>query len=170
MSSCRGLLHRSSSQRSWISNALNTSSDVEPALKSAAGEECRQAAGADYIRSFSWQPDFSNQNWTLLLLPVISSYYIDDARIPQPVLFNGQDRATYGSRRASLKRAQRTSLVLVIIATIFFLIGLATAAAAVVFPPGLTLGALSILLAFLVSIGAIIPLATVWLFNRNQSA
>ena len=105
MSSCRGLLHRSSSQRSWISNALNTSSDVEPALKSAAGEECRQAAGADYIRSFSWQPDFSNQNWTLLLMPVVSSYYIDDARIPQPVLFNGQDRATYGSRRASLKRA-----------------------------------------------------------------
>jgi hypothetical protein len=103
-------------------------------------------------------------------MPVVSSYYIDDARIPQPVLFNGQDRATYGSRRASLKRAQRTSLVLVIIATIFFLIGLATAAAAVVFPPGLTLGALSILLAFLVSIGAIIPLATVWLFNRNQSA
>ena len=145
-------------------------SDAEPTLKSAAGEECRLASGADHIRGFSWQPDFSNQNWTLLLLPVISSFYLDDAGKAQSVLMNGQDGATFGVRRASLKRAQRMSLVLSILAAILFIIGLVIAAATVVFPPGLTLGALAVLFAFLLGIGAIIPLAIVWWFNRNQSA
>jgi len=142
--------------------------DTKPALQTAAAEECRQAAAADYLRHFSWQAEFNQQNWSLLLLPVYSAYYFDDEQKPQPVFINGQNGKVFGMRRASPKRAQRQTITLLIIAAVLFLLSLAAAAASIFLPPILALGILGIVAAMLVGLSAIIPIATVWWFNRKQ--
>ena len=48
--------------------------------------------------------------WTLLLLPLLSAYYLDDEGAPQAVYINGQNGTISGVRRSSMKRAQRASL------------------------------------------------------------
>ena len=143
--------------------------DAKPAFQEAAVEECRQAASADYLRHFSWQAEFQKQNWTLLLQPVYMTYYLDDKNQPQPVLLHGQSGKISGLRRASSKRAQRTTITLLVTATVLFLISLAVATASIFLPPALAIGVLGIVAALLVGLGALIPLATVWWFNRNQA-
>ena len=59
--------------------------EAQLALQNTAAEERRQAAKADHLRQFAWQPEFENQNWTLLLMPLYTSFYLDDERQPQPV-------------------------------------------------------------------------------------
>lgn len=144
-------------------------SDAKPAFQAAAAEECRQAAAADYLRHFSWQAEFNKQNWTLLLLPVYTTYYLDDENIPQPVLLHGQSGKISGLRRASLKRAQRVAITLLVVAAVLFLISLAVATASIFLPPALAIGVLGIVAALLVGLGAVIPVTTVWWFNRNQA-
>jgi hypothetical protein len=143
--------------------------DAKPAFQEAAVEECRLAACADYLRHFSWQAEFQKQNWTLLLLPVYSTYYLDDENRPQPVLLHGQSGKISGLRRASSKRAQRTTITLLVIAAVLFLISLAVTTAAIFLPPALAIGVLGIVAALLVGLGGLIPLATVWWFNRGQT-
>jgi hypothetical protein len=143
-------------------------SDAKPALQSAAADECRQAAGADHIRQFSWNPEYHNQNWTLLLLPLYTTYYQDDQGQPQAVLVNGQSGQISGRRRASMKRAQRTALGILIASIILFLISLGIAALAVALPILLALGVIGLVLALLLGLGAIYPLASVWWFNGNH--
>ncbi|MGB2911751.1 MAG: hypothetical protein WBB55_14300, partial [Anaerolineales bacterium] len=58
--------------------------EATPAIQTAAAEECRQAAGADHIRQFSWKPQYSNNNWTLMLLPLYTTYYLDAEKVAQP--------------------------------------------------------------------------------------
>ncbi len=144
-------------------------SDAKPAFQEAAVEECRQAAGADYLRHFSWQADFQKQNWTLLLMPVYSTYYLDDENRPQPVLLHGQSGKISGLRRASSNHAQRTTITLLVIAAVMFLISLAVATTSIFLPPALAIGVLGIVAALLVGLGALIPIATVWWFNRSQT-
>lgn len=147
---------------------LDAWNDVKPTLQSAAAEECRQASAADHIRQFSWQPNFGTPNWTLLLLPVYSSYYLDDEGVAQQVLIHGQTGVVNGDRRASLKRASKTTVGLLITAIVLFVIGLLLATAGALLPPALALGFAGIGLAFLLGFGSLTPLAVVWWFNRNQ--
>jgi hypothetical protein len=142
--------------------------DAKPAFEEAAVEECRQAAGADYLRHFSWQAEFQKQNWTLLLLPVYTTYYLDDENRPQPVLLHGQSGKISALRRASLKRARRSTITLLVVATVLFVLSLAVSAASIFVPPALAFGVLGIVAALLFGLGALIPLATVWWFNRSQ--
>ena len=141
---------------------------AQPRLQNAASEECRQAAGADHIRGFRWSPNFSGQNWTLLLLPVFTTYYLDDDRLPHPILIHGQSGRLQGSRRASMKRAQQTSIVILVIAAALFLFSILVGAAGLIFPPVLILAAIGLLAAILLGIGASIPPLMVWQFNRSQ--
>jgi hypothetical protein len=143
--------------------------DAKPAFQQAAVEECRQAAAADYLRHFSWQAEFHKQNWTLLLLPVYTTYYLDDENKPQPVLLHGQSGKISALRRGSLKRAQRTTITLLVIAVVLFLISLAVCTASIFLPPALAIGVLGIVAALLVGLGALIPVVTVWWFNRSQA-
>ncbi len=142
--------------------------DVQPTLQSAAAEECRQACAADHIRQFSWQPAFEPPNWTLLLLPVFASYYMDDHGLIQQVLIHGQTGVIHGDRRASLKKASRITVGLLIASVVLFVIGLLLATAGAVLPPALALGLAGVGLAFLLGISSLAPLAVVWWFNRNQ--
>jgi len=142
--------------------------DIQPVLQSAAAEECRRASAANHIRQFSWQPVFEPPHWTLLLLPVYSSFYLDDEGVARPLLIHGQTGAVHGDRRASLKRASKTTVGLMIAAVVLFVIGLLLATVGAVLPPALALGLVGIGLAFLLGVGSLTPLVMVWWFNRNQ--
>jgi hypothetical protein len=144
--------------------------DARHALQSAAAEDCRKASAADHIRQFSWQPSFKTQNWSLLLLPVISSYYMDDEGRPQRVLINGQSGRVSGSHLASMKRGRRLSLILLAIALTIFVISLLSTVAGALLPILFPVGALGLFVAFLLALGAIIPVAIVWAFNRTQKS
>jgi hypothetical protein len=143
-------------------------SEAVPALQAAASEECREAAGADHIRGFRWSPEFCSQNWTMLLRPAYTTYYLDDDQNPQPVWVNAISGEISGQRRASVKRGRQAALVILGIALALFLLSLALSAAAVLFPPLLPIGGIGLFAAVLVALGAVIPPAVVWQFNRSQ--
>ncbi len=144
-------------------------SEARPALQAAAGEECRQAAQADDLRAFAWQPEFSDQNWTLLLLPVYSAAYLDDDGRPQPVWINAQSGRISGARRASLRRATRSAVTIVAAAALIFILGLLALLAGVVLPPLAALGLIGMTLAVALGVGALFPLVQAWTFNRSQA-
>ena len=141
--------------------------DAAPAFQAAAGEECRQAAGADHIRQFRWSPTYTDQNWTLLLLPLYATYYLDDESQPRPVLINGQSGRVYGVRRASMQRAQRTALIIVAVAAVLFFLSLVAGVAGLAVPPLLVVGGIGGVVALCVGLGAIIPIFRAWQFNRK---
>ncbi len=141
--------------------------DAAPAFQATAGEECRQAASADHIRQFRWSPAYTGQQWTLLLLPLYATYYLDDEGQPRPVLINGQSGRVYGVRRASMQRAQHTALIIVAIATVLFLLSLAAGVAGLAVPPLLAAGGIGGVIALCVGLGAIIPIVRAWQFNRR---
>ena len=145
-------------------------SEAAAAFQSAAAEECRMAARADHIRQFSWQPEFQNQNWTLLLLPLFASYYLDDEQTPQPVLVHGRSGQINAPRRASMRRAQRASLVTLAAAIGLFLLSLLLMAAATLAPPLMRLGTIGLVLALLLGLAAILPVALVAWFNHQQKS
>ena len=143
--------------------------DATMAFQAAAADECRRAASADHLRQFSWKPDYQNQNWTLLLLPAFATFYQDDEGSPQPVLIHGQTGRISGVRRASMKRARRSALILFIIAIVLFVLSLGLSALGALMPIVLAFGVLGLVLALLLGAGAVLPIATVWWFNRGQS-
>lgn len=144
--------------------------DVKPALHGLASEECRIAVEAQHLRQFEWQPEIVRQNWTLLLLPVYTTFYLDDDHHPQPILINAQNGKMSGSRRASIKRAQRLSLSLLAIAAVILLVALVLAAIGMAFPALLIVGLLGIVLGLIIAFGAVIPLGVVWWFNQANSS
>jgi hypothetical protein len=144
--------------------------DGRAGLQELATEECRAACQADHIRQFNWQPNYTGQNWTMLLRPALTSFYVDDDGRRQPVMINGQTGKLAGKRRASMKAAQQRSLIILAIAAALFIIGIGLSAAAVLFPPILVVGLLSLGAGLLACAGAIFPVASVWWFNRQNPA
>jgi hypothetical protein len=138
--------------------------DTQPRFQELAAQECRQAAGADHIRQYRWQAEYSNQNWSLLLLPVYSTWYVDDDQQPLPVLLNGRTGQFYGLKRASMKKARRAAIIIAALAALLFLLTLAL----LYVEPSLVV--LTAILAFFTGIGAILPIAYVSRFNRAQDA
>jgi hypothetical protein len=143
--------------------------EARPAFQVAAAEDCRTAASSDHLRQFSWSPEFSNQNWTLLLMPTYTTYYQDDEGTAQPIFIHGQSGQISGSRRASLKRARQAALAVLGIGVLIFLLSLLVAAASVVLPLLLAAGIVGLTVSFLVGAGAIIPIVIAWWFNRSQT-
>ena len=139
-----------------------------PTLQAAAARDCQQACSADHVRQFRWSPEFPRRNWTLLLLPVLTTYYLDDERGLQVVMLHGRSGVISGSRRASFKRAQRTSLGFLLAALVLFLLGLLLAGASIALPPLLALGGFALVAALVLGLGAVIPPVVVWSFNRSQ--
>ena len=70
--------------------------------------DCTEANGAQHIRSFTLSAEYTPKSWTLLLLPVIATYYLNDEGERVPLYINGQSGEIFGAKYAS--RAQ--SLVL----------------------------------------------------------
>lgn len=91
-------------------------SDAEIAFKQAAGDECKEAAAAEHIRQYKWQPDFSQKNWTQLLYPIYTSYYQDEDGQFHIIYLNGQTGRLSGVHKASMKRARYWSTAVGIVA------------------------------------------------------
>ncbi|MGB0388762.1 MAG: hypothetical protein ACPGWR_28415 [Ardenticatenaceae bacterium] len=141
--------------------------DVVPIIEETSSKECQQAASADHIRNFAWQPTFHNQQWTLLLLPVYASYYLDDQQQRQPLLLHGQSGLISGKRRASMQRAKRYSLLIVTIAiaiALFSLLAFMLSTAAAVLDAAM----IGVYAALVVGVLALLPLLIVWYFNRTH--
>ncbi len=143
--------------------------DALPVLQSAAAEECRAACGADKIREFQWTPAFQGQNWTLLLLPIFTTYYLDDERKAQMVTIHGQTGRLAGLRRASMQSAQKAAIWLAVGALICFVLSLAGSAASILVPVLLPLVAFGWLAATALGVGIFFPFAVVWWVNRSPS-
>ena len=142
--------------------------DAEPILQATAARECQQAAGADHARDFHWSPQFPKRSWTLMLLPLYTSYYLDDEGQPQPVMLHGQSGAASGARRASMKRAQRYTWAILAVSAIVFVISLGIGAVGIVLPLLLPLGGIGVIAAVLVALGAVYPIYSAWSFNRGR--
>jgi hypothetical protein len=141
---------------------------VVPAVRKRAAAECRRAADADHLRQFRWRPTTVNRHWTLLLLPVYSTYYEDDEGRPRGLLIHGQTGRIDGQRRGSMKRAQRRALIIGAVALAMLTVSLVLAAAGLIMPPLAVVGGLGGLVALIAGAGALVPIARVWLFNRGQ--
>ena len=139
---------------------------LETAFTRAAEAECQQAAGADHMRDFALQAEYSDLNWTMLLLPAYVTWYQEGERI-WPVLVNGQSGRVSGARRASARKANVTSVLLGAVALLLFLAGGILALLGAVAPPAAVLGGLILLVGVLLAVVAPIPAIGVWVFNRN---
>lgn len=142
---------------------------VQPVIQELAANECRNAAGGDHIRQFTWKPEFIKRNWTLMLLPMISSYYLDDSDKPQGILINGQTGQIRGRRIASVKRAQKASLIIIGVALISFLLSLGISALSLMVPLMLPIGVLGLTISLVVGLCTILPVTTVWWYNRRET-
>jgi hypothetical protein len=142
--------------------------EVIPRLQAAAAEECRQATSADHLRDFRWQPEYTQRNWTLLLLPLFTTYYLNDENLPQTVYVNGRSGAVGGERCASPKRAKRTALMVLVAAGLIFLLSLLVTLLGLFDPTWLKVGGVGLVIALIVALTAIIPPAVAYQFNRSQ--
>lgn len=142
--------------------------DAVPEIQGVASQECLEAAGADHVRSFGWTPKYLNHNWSLLLQPIYTTYYLDDENQPQLVYVHGQSAKISGVRRASMKRAQRLALMILGAAIFMAFLSLVITAIGVVAPPLLVIGGLGLGASVFVGLGALLPLVIAWQFNRNQ--
>jgi hypothetical protein len=143
--------------------------DAIPNIQTAASNECRQAGQSDHFREFRWQAEYANLNWCQLLLPIYATYYLDDDQRPQPVLIHGRTGHMSGARRASMKRAQTTALYILLGAAVMFGLSVLLALVGVVFPPLIIAGGVGVFMAFIVALGAIVPVFRAWQFNRSRS-
>ena len=142
--------------------------DTLPNFQQQATTESKQACAADEIREFNWTPEFSGQNWTLFLLPVWSSYYLDDENKPQSILVNGQTGQMSGARRASMKKAKKISLTILIVALVILALTVAVGLLSVLVPGLMLLAGIGLFVSIIVALAAIFPIATVWGLNRKE--
>ena len=142
--------------------------DTIPAFQAEAAGECRQACQADHWREFRWTAQYQNQNWTLLLLPMWSTYYLDDAQNPQPVLIHGQSGQLHGVRRASMQRAKRTAMMITGVAIVIFILSLIIALVALIRPALGWVAGVGLAIAFIIGLLSLLPIIIVWQFNRTH--
>ena len=142
---------------------------AEAAFVRAAEEECRQAASADHIRDFTLQAEYSDLNWTLLLLPAYVTWYREGGRV-WPVLVNGQSGRVSGARRASTRKANITSLALGAVALLLFLVGGLLALLGAAVPPVAVVGGVVLVVGLLLAVAAPIPAIGVWVHNRRSAS
>jgi hypothetical protein len=147
-------------------STIDSWSDARLGFQASAADECQQACQADALRNFAWEPEFSDQKWTLLLVPVFSTFYTDDEGKPQALLVNGQSGKLWGVKRASIQRARKTSLLLLAAAACIFLLSLLFSLGAVIFPPILVIGVIGFGISLLVGLSALLPFVVVWKTNQ----
>ncbi|MDM8530575.1 hypothetical protein QUF63_05340 [Anaerolineales bacterium HSG25] len=140
-------------------------SEALPEFQSRAQKECRRACQVKHFRDFRWQAEYTQHNWTLLLLPLYVTYYLDDDKTPQPVFVHGQTGQLHSVHHASMKKAWRVTGLIVGIATIIFVLSMLVGFFSVVLPPLAMIAMLGLFASMLVGLGAILPLSVAW-FNR----
>lgn len=141
-------------------------SDAQIAFMQAAGEECRQAATADHMRQYQWQPHFANTHWTQLLYPIYTTYYTDDDGKTHTLTIHGQTGRLAGRRQASMKKARRWSLVIGVVAAAFFIVSFILLLAGLVYEVALVMAGLLFVGAVVTAVAAFIPVVAAWYLNH----
>lgn len=135
---------------------------------SAAARDCQTAAAVKHLHEFSLQVEYSDQNWTQLLLPLYTTRYVDDEGQQHPIWINGQTGKVYGVRMASQKQGQKWGLISLGAALLVFIFSLLLTGLGAVLPPAAALGGLFVL----VSAGLLLTAAVLalwpWQWNRSQ--
>jgi len=145
--------------------------EATASFEKTAAAECARACGAGHTRQFRWKAEYSNLNWTMMLLPVFSTCYVDDQGHAQAVLINGQTGRITGTRRSSMKRAGKWSLSILVASLLFFSLGLLVDLfLAAGYPPLTGFSTLILILGFLGVFASAIPYLTAWDYNRKQGA
>jgi hypothetical protein len=141
---------------------------VLPTVRGRAAQECQRAADADHLRQFRWKPLTTERNWTLLLVPVYTTYYEDDEGRARVLLIHGRSGQMHGAQRASTVRARRRAVIIAAVALLMLLLSLVVAGAGLIMPPLAVVGGVGGLVALLTGVGALVPVARAWQFNRQQ--
>jgi len=87
-----------------------------------ASADCRKASGAQHPKSYTFYGEFKNMNWTKCIVPMFTTYYVDDKGVRYPIAINGQTGAVYGRRMASTKKAWLITGILLALAIIMMLV------------------------------------------------
>jgi hypothetical protein len=141
---------------------------AQSAFNQKASEDCQKAAVGQHIRSFTLHASYDKTNWTQLLLPMYVTFYTDDTGQAHLVYINGENGAIGGVRLASQRKGWQLAGRLAAIAALLLVLGVLGLLATALLPPAGALGLLFIFLAFVLGIGAIIPAAWPWQWNRSQ--
>lgn len=89
--------------------------DMLPVLMERAKSDVQAACRADQVRNFNWAPKIEEQNWTQMLIPVWSTWYLDEDDRTRMVFLNGVTGHGWGEKIPSMKRTWQVGL--------YFLIG-----------------------------------------------
>lgn len=139
-------------------------------FRDAVVSDCRQAGSAEHIREFGWSPSFHALNWTMLLLPLYTTFYTDEQGQTQRLIVHGQTGVIAGARRASLQRAKLRALITLGVALVLAII--AVIAALVMQLPLMEdsgfLGGVALVGGLLVGLLALHPIITVSRFNHLE--
>lgn len=141
---------------------------AQEALEARLAQHSLQAAGAQHLRRFSAHIDYTNRQWTQLLLPMYFSWYRDDEGVQRPVYVNGQSGQVGGVRLASQRKGWKWAGITAAVAAGIFLLALAAFALGFLFPPAVVVGVVLAVAALLVAVGAIVPAVWPWQWNRRQ--
>lgn len=144
--------------------------DAVVVLQTSVSRDCREACEAEHTRSFKWSPNFTHKQWTQMLLPLYTSYYLDDDNRAHMVLLHGQSGKLHGVRRASMKRARRMASIIAIAAAVFLVLTLALILLGyTVTEEALGWAGLAGVLTVGVGGTAVLPLLYAWYVNTFQS-
>lgn len=139
--------------------------EAQDHFKSRAADEIQAASEAQGLREFKWQAAYDDLNWSQLLLPVITSYYLDDTGAKRVVWINGDTAQTWGIRRGSMQRAQRLLLSGLLSAAMLVI---AAVALVLALPEYDDIAAIGSLVAAAIALSSLIPVFQVWRFNKLQ--
>ena len=128
--------------------------------------DCERACDAQHIRGFSISADYSKQNWTLILLPYIVSYYLSETGDKTPVYINGQSGRIHGSRFASTRKAITMTAIGAIFAFLMFVSGILALTLGSILPPLPIIGFIVTVISLIIGILAILP--SIWTIYHNK--
>jgi hypothetical protein len=137
-------------------------------LDQAAGRDCQAATGAAKVEQVGLRCDYQELNWTLLLMPIYTSYYREENGTLHPVVINGATGQVSGVRRASQAKAWRSTGILAAIGVALILAALVIGLLAAVLPPVVALSGLLFVLGAGLTIASPAPAIWAWTFNRRE--
>jgi len=138
-------------------------------VKKEAAKSCAQAAGAGHQQNFALRANYQNQHWTQYLLPMYTTYYLDDEGHPQIIVVNGETGTIQGPRLASQKKGAQIALILGAVAVGLFILAVIGFVFMAIFPPAGLVAAFLSLLGFGVGCGALFPAIWPVQWNRKQT-
>lgn len=142
--------------------------EADAQAQKRAANDCRTAAGGQHIRNFAINPDYTQLNWTQMLLPMYISFYTRDDGQPELVYVNAQSGQIGGLRLSSQRKGNRWAVILLVISLVLLVIGILGTVFGALLPPLSIVGILFIVAAFATGVAAIYPVAYPWQWNRQQ--